>query len=129
MKKIIAALVLSVFVVANAFSQELKYVEGTEADFMSRIRTFVEQTKVSCDNYAEDEWSFSIKEFDKFDDEYDEIHDRLSSDDQVEYKRLRGAYAGLVAHNGPKIIGTKAKKIYKENIQPFLEGVFESIKD
>lgn len=128
MKKFLFVLILSVFAMANAFAQEVKYVSGTKADFMKRAQSFVEQTKAVCENYSDEEWSLSMKEFDKLDDEFDEIEDNLKEEDQKEFRRLKGVYAGLFAKAAPKMIGTKAKNIYEQNILPFLEGVYESIK-
>jgi len=128
MKKILFVLIMSVFAMANAFAQEVKYVSGTDADFMKRAQTFVEQTKAVCDNYSDEEWSLSLKEFDKLDDEFDEIEDKISDENQKEFRRLKGVYAGLFAKAAPKMIGSKAKNIYEHNILPFLEGVYETIK-
>lgn len=128
MKKVLFVLILSVFAMANAFAQEVKYVAGTQADFMKRTQTFVEQTKAVCENYSDEEWSLSLKEFDKLDDEFDDIEDNLNEEDQKEFRRLKGVYAGLFAKAAPKMIGTKAKNIYEQNVLPFLEGVYEAIK-
>jgi len=128
MKKILLAVVFSVFAMASAFSQEVKYETGTEADFMKRAQAFVEQTKAVCDSFSDDQWSLSLKEFDKLDDEFDDIEDKLSDEDQREFKRLKGVYAGLFAKAAPKMIGTKAKNLYEQNVLPFVEGIYETIK-
>ena len=128
MKKSLFVLVFMLLATMGAYSQVVSYVAGNDKDFMSRATAFVEQTKKICDNYSDTDWSLSLKEFDKLDDEFDDIEDTLSEEDQREFKRLRGAYAGLVAHYTPKILGTKAKRVYEQSIQPFLEGVYETIR-
>jgi len=128
MKKILFVFALMLLATVGAYSQVVSYVSGNEEDFMARAAAFVDQTKKICDNYSDSDWSLSLKQFDMYDDEFDDIEDKLSEDDQKEFKRLKGAYAGLVAHYTPKIVGTKAKKVYEQNIKPFLEGVYETIK-
>ncbi len=128
MKKILFLFALIFLAALGAYSQVVSYVSGTDEDFLARATAFVEQTKIICDNYSDSDWSFSLKQFDMLDDEFDDIEDRLSEEDQKEFKHLKGVYAGLVAHHTPKIIGNKAKNVYKQNIRPFLEGVYETIK-
>lgn len=94
----------------------------------SRMNEYVSEVEASCQNWTEEDWELSQKEYAKLLEEYELNYDSYTQEEKDAINKAIGRYNGLLIKQGIDEAGNILKE-FGERLPSLIEGFMSAFED